>query len=257
MADVVIVSGLRTAIGSFMGGLGGVGADALGAVVIRAALARAGVEAGEVSDVILGQVLTAGQGQNPARQAAIKAGLPTRRRRSASTWCAARGLRAVAFGCQALQAGDASVVVAGGQESMSLAPHCAYLRGGAKMGSAELVDTMIKDGLWDAFNGYHMGNTAENVAKQVADHPRAAGRVRGRLAAQGGGGAGGGPVQGRDRAGRRSRAARATSSSTRTSTSAPAPRPRRWPSCGRRSARTARSPRATRPASTTAPRCWC
>ena len=166
MADVVIVSGLRTAIGSFMGGLGGVGADALGAVVIRAALARAGVAAGEVSDVILGQVLTAGQGQNPARQAVIRAGLPIETPAITINQVCGSGLRAVALGCQALQAGDAGVVVAGGQESMSLATHCAYLRGGAKMGSVELVDTMIKDGLWDAFNGYHMGTTAENVAQK-------------------------------------------------------------------------------------------
>ena len=166
MPDVVIVAAARTAIGSFMGGLGSVGADALGAVVIRAALARAGVEAGEVSDVILGQVLTAGQGQNPARQAAIKAGLAMETPAITINQVCGTGLRAVALGCQALQAGDASVVVAGGQESMSLATHCAYLRGGAKMGSVELVDTMIKDGLWDAFNGYHMGTTAENVAQK-------------------------------------------------------------------------------------------
>jgi acetyl-CoA C-acetyltransferase len=149
-----------------MGGLGGVGADALGAVVIRAALARAGVAAGEVSDVILGQVLTAGQGQNPARQAVIRAGLPIETPAITINQVCGSGLRAVALGCQALQAGDAGVVVAGGQESMSLATHCAYLRGGAKMGSVELVDTMIKDGLWDAFNGYHMGTTAENVAQK-------------------------------------------------------------------------------------------
>ena len=166
MPDVVIVAAARTAIGSFMGGLGSVPADQLGAVVIRAALARAGVEAGEVSDVILGQVLTAGQGQNPARQAAIKAGLAQETPAITINQVCGSGLRAVALGCQALQAGDASVVVAGGQESMSLATHCAYLRGGAKMGSVELVDTMIKDGLWDAFNGYHMGTTAENVAQQ-------------------------------------------------------------------------------------------
>ena len=135
-------------------------------MVIRAALARAGVEAGEVSDVILGQVLTAGQGQNPARQAAIKAGLAQETPAITINQVCGSGLRAVALGCQALQAGDAVVVVAGGQESMSLATHCAYLRGGAKMGSVELVDTMIKDGLWDAFNGYHMGTTAENVAQQ-------------------------------------------------------------------------------------------
>jgi acetyl-CoA C-acetyltransferase len=166
MTDVVIVSAARTAIGSFLGGLGSVPADQLGAVVIGAALARAGVAADEVSDVILGQVLTAGQGQNPARQAVIKAGLPIETPAITINQVCGSGLRAVAMGWQALQAGDASVVLAGGQESMSLATHCAYLRGGTKMGSLEFVDTMIKDGLWDAFNGYHMGTTAENVAQK-------------------------------------------------------------------------------------------
>jgi acetyl-CoA C-acetyltransferase len=149
-----------------MGGLGSVPADQLGAVVMGAALARAGLAADEVSDVILGQVLTAGQGQNPARQAVIKAGLPIETPAITINQVCGSGLRAVAMGWQALQAGDASVVLAGGQESMSLATHCAYLRGGAKMGSLEFVDTMIKDGLWDAFNGYHMGTTAENVAQK-------------------------------------------------------------------------------------------
>jgi acetyl-CoA C-acetyltransferase len=166
MTDVVIVSAARTAIGSFLGGLGSVPADQLGAVVLGAALARAGVAADEVSDVILGQVLTAGQGQNPARQAVIKAGLPIETPAITINQVCGSGLRAVAMGWQALQAGDASVVLAGGQESMSLATHCAYLRGGTKMGSLEFVDTMIKDGLWDAFNGYHMGTTAENVAQK-------------------------------------------------------------------------------------------
>jgi acetyl-CoA C-acetyltransferase len=166
MTGVVIVSAARTAIGSFLGGLGSVPADQLGAVVLGAALARAGVAADEVSDVILGQVLTAGQGQNPARQAVIKAGLPIETPAITINQVCGSGLRAVAMGWQALQAGDASVVLAGGQESMSLATHCAYLRGGTKMGSLEFVDTMIKDGLWDAFNGYHMGTTAENVAQK-------------------------------------------------------------------------------------------
>ena len=166
MSEIVIVAAARTPIGAFMGGLGSVPADQLGAVVMGAALARAGLAADEVSDVILGQVLTAGQGQNPARQAVIKAGLPIETPAITINQVCGSGLRAVAMGWQALQAGDASVVLAGGQESMSLATHCAYLRGGTKMGSLEFVDTMIKDGLWDAFNGYHMGTTAENVAQK-------------------------------------------------------------------------------------------
>ena len=166
MTDVVIVAAARTPIGAFMGGLGGVPADQLGATVIKAALERAKVDPAEVSDVILGQVLTAGQGQNPARQAVIKAGLPIGTPAITINQVCGSGLRAVAMGYQALVAGDASVVLAGGQESMSLAAHCAYLRGGTKMGSLEFVDTMIKDGLWDAFNGYHMGTTAENVAQK-------------------------------------------------------------------------------------------
>ena len=166
MTDVVIVAAARTPIGAFMGGLGGVPADQLGATVIKAALERAKVDPAEVSDVILGQVLTAGQGQNPARQAVIKAGLPIETPAITINQVCGSGLRAVAMGYQTLVAGDASVVLAGGQESMSLAAHCAYLRGGTKMGSLEFVDTMIKDGLWDAFNGYHMGTTAENVAQK-------------------------------------------------------------------------------------------
>ena len=166
MSDIVIVAAARTPIGAFLGSLGSVPADQLGATVIKAALERAKLEAGEVSDVILGQVLTAGQGQNPARQAVIKAGLPIDTPALTINQVCGSGLRAVAMGWQALVAGDASVVLAGGQESMSLATHCAYLRGGTKMGSVEFVDTMIKDGLWDAFNGYHMGTTAENVAQK-------------------------------------------------------------------------------------------
>ena len=166
MTDVVIVAAARTPIGAFMGGLGGVPADQLGATVIKAALGRAKVDPAEISDVILGQVLTAGQGQNPARQAVIKAGLPIGTPAITINQVCGSGLRAVAMGYQALVAGDASVVLAGGQESMSLAAHCAYLRGGTKMGSLEFVDTMIKDGLWDAFHGYHMGTTAENVAQK-------------------------------------------------------------------------------------------
>jgi acetyl-CoA C-acetyltransferase len=166
MSEIVIASAARTAVGSFNGSLSSLPAHELGAIAIAEAIKRAGVEPGEVSEVILGQVLAAGQGQGPARQAAIKAGLP----KEASAWSVnmmcGSGLRAVALGYQAIATGDSKIVVAGGQESMSLAPHCSYLRSGVKMGAAELIDTMIKDGLWDAFNGYHMGNTAENVAKQ-------------------------------------------------------------------------------------------
>jgi acetyl-CoA C-acetyltransferase len=164
MTDVVIVSAARSAIGAFSGGLSSLPAHELGAIVIKEALARAKVEPGEVSDVILGQVLTAGQGQNPARQAGIRAGLGIETPAITVNQVCGSGLRAVALAYQAIRAGDARVVVAGGQESMSLSTHCAYLRSGVKMGALEMVDTMIKDGLWDAFNGYHMGTTAENVA---------------------------------------------------------------------------------------------
>jgi acetyl-CoA C-acetyltransferase len=164
--DVVIVGVARTAVGSFNGAFAATPAHDLGAAVIKAALERGGVEAGRVSEVIMGQILTAAQGQNPARQASIKAGVPT----GAPAWIVnmvcGSGLRSVALGYQALMNGDSDIVVAGGQESMTLSPHAQYLRAGQKMGSLEFVDTMIKDGLWDAFNGYHMGNTAENVAKQ-------------------------------------------------------------------------------------------
>ena len=164
--DVVIVSAARTPVGSFNGSLSTVPAHTLGEVVIRAALERAHVAPSDVDEVIMGQVLTAGQGQNPARQAAIAAGVPI----EATAWgvnqVCGSGLRAVAVGAQQIATGDAEIVVAGGQENMSLAPHVAHLRNGQKMGSLELVDSMIKDGLWEAFNGYHMGNTAENVARQ-------------------------------------------------------------------------------------------
>jgi acetyl-CoA C-acetyltransferase len=166
MTDVVIVSAARTAIGAFNGGLSTVPAHELGAVVLKEALGRANVDAAEVSDVILGQVLTAGQGQNPARQAGVKAGLPSETPAITINQVCGSGLRTVAMGWQAIKAGDANIVAAGGQESMSLSTHCAYLRGGTKMGPLELIDTMIKDGLWDAFNGYHMGTTAENVAQK-------------------------------------------------------------------------------------------
>ena len=165
MTDVVIVSAARTPVGSFLGAFASVPAHKLGEVAIRAALQRASVAPDEISEVILGQVLTAAQGQNPARQASIAAGLPI----GTSAWglnmVCGSGLRAVALGAQAIQLGDSSIVIAGGQESMSLSTHAAYLRAGQKMGDMNFIDTMIRDGLWDAFNGYHMGVTAENVAK--------------------------------------------------------------------------------------------
>ncbi len=164
--DVVIVSAARTPVGAFNGALSGLPAHELGKVAIQEALKRAGVEAGRVSEVIMGQILTAGQGQNPARQASIAAGIPVESPAWGINQLCGSGLRAVALGYQAILNGDSDVVVAGGQESMSQAPHAQYLRNGVKMGNVELVDTMIKDGLWDAFNGYHMGTTAENVAKQ-------------------------------------------------------------------------------------------
>ena len=164
--DIVIVSAARTPVGSFNGAFGSVPAHELGAVAIKAALQRAGVEPDRVTEVIMGQILTAAQGQNPARQASIAAGIPAASPAWGVNMLCGSGLRSVALGYQALKNGDAEIVVAGGQESMSMAPHAQYLRGGVKMGSLDLVDTMIKDGLWDAFNGYHMGNTAENVAKQ-------------------------------------------------------------------------------------------
>ncbi|CCD99181.1 acetyl-CoA C-acetyltransferase [Bradyrhizobium sp. STM 3809] len=164
--DVVIVSAARTPVGSFNGAFANVPAHELGAVAIKAALERAGVEPGRVSEVIMGQILTAAQGQNPARQASIAAGIPVDSPAWGINQLCGSGLRSVALGYQALKNGDSDIVVAGGQESMSMAAHAQYLRAGVKMGSLDLVDTMIKDGLWDAFNGYHMGNTAENVAKQ-------------------------------------------------------------------------------------------
>jgi acetyl-CoA C-acetyltransferase len=164
--DIVIVGAARTPVGAFNGVFGSLPAHELGKVAIKAALERAGVEAPRVSEVIMGQILTAGEGQNPARQASIAAGIPVESPAWAVNQLCGSGLRTVALGYQAILNGDSDIVVAGGQESMSMAPHCAYLRGGVKMGDFEMVDTMIKDGLWDAFNGYHMGNTAENVARQ-------------------------------------------------------------------------------------------
>ncbi|MEO1200822.1 MAG: acetyl-CoA C-acetyltransferase [Pseudomonadota bacterium] len=163
---VVIAGAARTPVGSFLGSFATVPAHDLGATAIGAALERAGVEAGEVSETILGQVLTAAQGQNPARQAHIAAGLPKESAAWGINQVCGSGLRAVALGAQHIALGDADIVVAGGQESMSLSTHAAAMRAGQKMGNVEFIDTMIKDGLWDAFNGYHMGTTAENVATQ-------------------------------------------------------------------------------------------
>ena len=163
---IVIASAARTPVGSFNGALGSLAAHELGRVAIKAALERAGVAPGDVSEVILGQVLTAGQGQNPARQASLAAGIPV----DAPAWgmnqICGSGLRAVCLGAQQIATGQATIVVAGGQESMSQSMHAAHMRDGTKMGDVKFVDTMVKDGLWDAFNNYHMGTTAENVARQ-------------------------------------------------------------------------------------------
>ena len=166
MKSIVIAGAARTPIGAFNGGLSTLPAHELGAIVIAEALKRANVETRDVSEVIMGQVLSAGAGQNPARQAAMAAGIPEESTAYGINQVCGSGLRTVALGFQAIIAGDSDIVVAGGQENMSLSPHCAHLRNGTKMGPAELIDTMIKDGLWDAFNGYHMGITAENVAER-------------------------------------------------------------------------------------------
>ena len=166
MTEVVIAGAARTPVGSFNGALSSLSASDLGKVAIEAALERAGVAPKDVSEVIMGQILTAAQGQNPARQASIGAGLPVEVPAYGVNQLCGSGLKSVAMGLQAILNGDSGIVVAGGQESMSMAPHAANLRGGTKMGNTEFIDTMIKDGLWDAFNGYHMGNTAENVAEK-------------------------------------------------------------------------------------------
>ncbi len=166
MSDIVIAGAARTPVGAFNGGLASLPAHKLGEVAIAEALRRAEVDPKEVSEVIMGQILQAGEGQNPARQAAVAAGIPFERTAYGVNQLCGSGLRTVALGYQAIRAGDSDIVVAGGQESMSQAPHCIHLRNGVKMGDAQMIDTMIKDGLWDAFNGYHMGNTAENVAQR-------------------------------------------------------------------------------------------
>src|SRR5688572_15911262 len=163
---VVIVAGARTPVGAFNGSLSSVPASYLGTVALKAAMERGRIAPNEVNEVILGQILTAGQGQNPARQASINAGIPVETPAWGVNQLCGSGLRAVALGYQQITSGDAQIVAAGGQESMSMAPHCQHLRNGVKMGDFQLIDTMIKDGLWDAFHGYHMGNTAENVARQ-------------------------------------------------------------------------------------------
>jgi len=166
MTEIVIAAAARTPVGSFNGALSSLAAHELGAIAIKGALERAGVAPEEVDEVIMGQILIAGEGQNPARQAAMKAGIPFDKTAYQMNQLCGSGLRTVALGLQSILAGDASIIVAGGQESMSMAPHCAHMRNGVKMGDFKMIDTMIKDGLWCAFNGYHMGNTAENVARQ-------------------------------------------------------------------------------------------
>ena len=166
LQDIVIVSAARTPVGSFNGALSGVAASYLGTVALKAAMQRAKVDAAEVDEVILGQVLTAGQGQNPARQSAVNAGIAIHSPAWGMNQLCGSGLRAVALGMQQIASGDAKIVAAGGMESMSKAPHVQHLRDGVKMGDYTMIDSMIRDGLWDAFNGYHMGNTAENVANQ-------------------------------------------------------------------------------------------
>src|SRR5512133_1806139 len=164
--SVAIVAAARTPVGSFNGALASLPASELGTVALKAAIERAKLDPAQVSEVIMGQILTAAQGQNPARQASIAAGIPVESPAWGVNQLCGSGLRTVALGFQAIRQGDSEIVVAGGQESMSQAPHCAHLRNGVKMGDFQMVDTMIKDGLWDAFNSYHMGNTAENVARQ-------------------------------------------------------------------------------------------
>ena len=199
MSSIVIASAARTPVGSFNGALSSVAAHDLGAVAIKAALERAGVAPQEVDEVILGQILSAGQGQNPARQAAMAAGIP----QEATAWglnqLCGSGLRAVALGMQQIANGDANIIVAGGQESMSMAPHAMHLRNGVKMGAANMVDTMMHDALTDAFYNYLMGNHRGKRRQAVAAFARRAGCVRGRLAEQGGSRAEGRQVQGRDR----------------------------------------------------------
>ncbi len=166
MTDIVIAAAARTPVGSFNGAFGALPAHELGKIAVKGAMERAGVKPEEVDEIILGQILQAGQGQNPARQAAVNAGVPVEKTAFAINQLCGSGLRAVALGYQAIRNGDANIMVVGGQESMSQAPHVAHIRDGVKMGELKFVDSMLKDGLWDAFHGYHMGNTAENVAQK-------------------------------------------------------------------------------------------
>jgi len=166
MTNIVIASAARTAVGSFGGSFANIPAHDLGSAVLKEVVERSGIDKSEVSETIMGQVLAAGQGQNPARQAHINAGLPIKSAAWGINQVCGSGLRAVAIAAQHIQLEDASIIIAGGQESMSLSPHVALMRSGQKMGDMAFVDSMIKDGLWDAFNGYHMGNTAENIAKK-------------------------------------------------------------------------------------------
>ena len=165
-SEIVIAGAARTPVGSFGGALANIPAHELGRIAIEAAMTRAEVEPADVSEVVMGQILTAGTGQNPARQAAVAAGVPVERTAYVINQMCGSGLRSVALGAQAIRLGDCAIVVAGGQENMSLAPHCMHLRSGTKMGDVQIIDTMIRDGLWDCFNGYHMGVTAENVAEK-------------------------------------------------------------------------------------------
>ena len=221
MEDIVIVSAARTPVGSFNGALESRSTRTnLGAIALQAALSRAGLEPIDVDELIYGQVLAAGEGQNPTRQAARAAGLPDSKTAFGINQVCGSGLRAVALAAQQIRTGESAIVAAGGMESMSLSAHAAHLRNGTKMGGVEFIDTMLKDGLWDAFHGYHMGNTAENVATKYQITPRTAGRVRAGLAAEGIRRAEVRPLQGRNRSGHGERPARATSRWSTTNISA-------------------------------------
>ncbi len=227
-SEIVIASAKRTPVGSFNGAFGTTAAHELGAIAIKSALEAAKVEAGDVDEVILGQILSAAQGQNPARQAAMKAGVPQEKTAFGVNQLCGSGLRAVALGLQQIASGDANIIVAGGQESMSLAPHAAYLRSGVKMGEMKLVDTMLTGRPHRRLSRLSHGQHRGEHRQEMADHPRGAGSLRRRLAKQGGSGAEGRTVQGRDCAGDAHRRARATSSSTPTNIRAPARPTRRW-----------------------------
>ena len=215
MTDVVIVSAARTAVGKFGGSLAKIAAPDLGAAVIRAVLERANLKPEQISEVILGQVLTAGSGQNPARQSLIKAGLPTAVPGMTINKVCGSGLKAVMLAANAIIAGDADIVIAGGQENMSAAPHVLPgSRDGFRMGDAKLIDSMIVDGLWDAFNQYHMGIDGGKRREGIRHHARGPGQVRGAVAEQGGSRAEVGPLQRRNRRRSRFRNARASRSSS-------------------------------------------